>query len=325
VSVIEAILFFGLMATGVVIQYARRRRWFALVVMLAGIAAFPLITAFVPWESMMASAYPPAVRGQVPYTVALVPKNAPDKGTELDFDKKHVQLSVPVEVSGVPTDTLVDIEAARFYIDLPNGGQWDSKWQGGAQPITDEKKVVALSLLMDRDVYEQVKSSPVSVHMTIAVQELKDADPKRVVVQPTFQMPQVGLCWVQQEYGIECRSTRLGPKHLLMTMVQAENTCEQDGADANARPVRRMLSGVAPINPLSPLALAPFYFAMWNYEQRQNAGQVCPGTPVTVSTPHFSRRFRYDMELGRLTLPNYEFRYGAGSGSIGISVAVPVR
>ena len=104
---------------------------------------------------------------------------------------RHVQINLPVQISGVADGSMLMPDNVRVSIDAPNGIHWTSSWQAIYNyhylPGPQESSI---TFMMDRSVFEQVKSAPVQLHLTLALTKAQAGEATRMPLPATdFSVP----------------------------------------------------------------------------------------------------------------------------------------
>jgi len=313
-------LFIATTVTIILLQYSRRRtaaaRW-----LIAGLfAALALIMVLTPYRSLIARAYPLS-QGDVPVEVKLLPAQT-NRGSYYD-QGGEVSIQLPLSISQLPKDTFVDLDGMIATLTNANGVRWDSGWTVQARNFFADSQSAEISFQVDRRIFDQLKSAPVSAHLLLAFSTYHDTNQRQFVVpQGEFQMPDVGLCSASGPayfHSIRCRTPLRRPRFLLITSDMASSTCPWDKQDSPAPPgllahdsVRYGDSDPAEMG-ISPLHEVDIYLSDWNTlgTRFSNPG-ICPGTPLTLSNPEFVGRSRVELQINNLSLTDYK----RGSGKI---------
>lgn len=320
-------------AAVVVVQYALRKVRLAWVlvalvaVLLSGLALFD------PDRALIERAYP----AQASTGTAFVQYSYAAKGRVLPTtseanDKGVLDISVPVQVTGVAEGYAAIPVALKTTIEGPDGARWESVWQA----IYNERdlpgtQISMVSFQIRRAEYDKFKSTPVTLRVAFAIDEAKAAAVKRIPIpEGEFSVPGFGICTPQKTLymspqeivGIACRSALRQPQLTYVTVSWTEDDCSV------AEPEREEVIGAGWTG---SFATDPAEFGITSVWQtplglsnRHNGPrdgqlmrphQICPGSPVT-----FTAYDRIGKTQVGLTVPNFHLPEIARFGVYGIAV-----
>lgn len=305
------VLVFGC-AAAVVVQYARRHlrtAWLS----LAGIAAaFILLALIDPDQSLMSRSYA-ADSDARPVQLTYAADGLRQPMTNETTDKRVLEIAIPLHASEVRDNTAVIPVALKAILDGPNGAHWESPWQGaryeyflpGASDTTTRFRI-------RRSVYEQFKSSPVSVRLVFALDKAVLVNYATIPVSRTpFSVPGAGICAPQINWfenppeitGIDCRTAVRHPDLTYVTAHWSLDKCDADSKSSAS------LIGTAWVGSLDTDPAEFGITSVWDtqvplsnywlgYPPRSR--RLCPGTPLT-----FARFARAGQTQVTLSIPNF--------------------
>jgi hypothetical protein len=312
---------FGVACLAIIVwQFSQRRAWIARVA-IVGISVVVTVFSLIPQSaSEVLHAYPPMSAGeQLPFRLAPV---TPDTKLPVDpsaIQAKTVDIALPYHVSGVAPGSFVTLAGAHIAIRAKNGANWTSSWAndyGELWPVETETYVAAS---VDRRFFDQSRFVPADITVTLAYTEYHESHTRQIVAEPgIFPVQGVGLCWTSgsemvwwsQQY-LECRSPINSP----MVSAQydtANSTCGIGPGKTPAPPMTRYAAllneSVLPASP--PLTAVVFYGIRFSGPERPSDEKIqirgiCPGTPVTISTPIVTRMRRTEIKLDGVALSDY--------------------
>ncbi len=195
------VIFGMLVAVGIAVvlwQYARRRTGGSRPLILIAAAATVLITYVTPHETLIGRTYPRLSSQQKPpVLLAFDPSAKPSQqGRFVDKDKVWVQL--PMTFVGVASDSEVDIEGMTVTIQAPGGHSWTSRWQTSPGRLMPARQHFEETFTIDKKFFDQVKSTPVSVRITVALNVIHIEGAARIVVSAgEFSLPGNGRCFLE--------------------------------------------------------------------------------------------------------------------------------
>jgi hypothetical protein len=308
---LQAIVLVCLTALGIFIQYSRRRRLHAILAVVGAVVLMPLIMVATPYRALILSAFPLVNPEQSRIEFTFVPGvNSPESGPETNDESKVRTVIIPIDVSEVPDGTILDLSGVMLSIEDSGGTLWQSPWQTSFQTVFAPKQRLLLSVDVDRGLYERVKALPTHVRIALAFKQLQDRHPRRFVIDRTFDLPDVGFCWIDRDgVSVHCRSTSNSPESLLMSSSELESTCPEARTRKASAEVhlRRILNSNSSSDPLSPLNLRSFCL-MELARDGSARDHACAGTPATISAPELVGRYRLELDLGQLRLSDYRAR-----------------
>lgn len=308
-------IFFAVTIAVILIQYARRKAWTSRILVFAGAVALLIVIAAVPYGAALNSDFPLLAPGETtPVQLQLQPKTTPSSETnQLPRVLRKMPLLLPLQVSGVAQGSVVVEEGQLVTIQAPDGRRWTSHWQASEYPFWpgDARSIVRTEV--DRKFFEQEQSASVNVHITFALTSYRETNSRLVVSQSgEFPIPGAGVCWLEsagQENVnfLRCRSPLKSPP-FMARMDSSASTCpEPTGAAPLSGIIGYAWGGAGSWSPadlgISPIAQSRFMFQRW--ADQDGAGEICPGTPFTVSTPEKGKSVRMEAELDGIRLADY--------------------
>jgi len=307
-------------------QYARRRTWHSRTLLLAAGAAMVLADVITPYRTLIERQYPLADSAHpAPVQLSVLPpppsvKKAPSPQRLLE---STVLISIPVHVSAVAKHSVVLANGILVSMDGPGNLKWDSGWNPSGVEFWPEESSSALQFSVKRHLYESIKSSPLHVHLSLALSEFKESSPRELSLpEGEFVVPGVGYCHIVSGYfpALSCRSALHEPGLIASGVVTNASCSEQDKvASAPSRNLAHQLlrsgrggfvnPGVSPIKSFS-IYLQTFDHTRESPEERLRM-HFCPGTPVRFATPITSGYTRLDLQTDQITLEDYEVNFNS--------------
>jgi len=311
-------------------QYARRRTWHSRSLLLAAGAAMVLADVVTPYRTLIERQYPLADSAHpAPVQLSVLPpppppvKKAPSSQGPLG---NTVLISIPVHVSAVAKHSVALANGMLVSMEGPGNFKWDSGWNPSGMEFWPEESSSALQFSMKRHLYESIKSSPLHLHLSLALSEFKESSLRELSLpEGEFAVQGVGYCHVGRGYfpALNCRSALHEPGLIASGVVTNASCSEQDTvSSAPSRNVAHQLlrsghggfvnPGVSPIKTFS-IYLQTFDDTHESPEERVRM-HFCPGAPVRFATPIRSGYTRLDLQTDQITLENYEVHsYGYGA------------
>jgi hypothetical protein len=306
--VLPVLLIVGCVAA-IVLQYAMRRVWVARSILLA----LPvLMLASVSWygrASLVDRAYPTAgASGAFSGSLAATAEHPVD--TRVWNGQDHIM--VPVRFSGIGQGNAVFIDDIKFTLRAADGSEWSSSWQGSGQRILADGDTSTTELNISPELYKRFESAPVTLHVTFAVNRYQ-VDSVTQVPYPAADaaIPGVGFC-TPQLHGmpnLHCRAAIDAPRLTYMTVLWSKSGCS-DAAHL-FEPTAKGNAWILPtgFDPRLALVWTGNYwmgFQETDEERKEHLHyQICPGSPLTLTTFRSLGLGQTDMTLTNFVLPNY--------------------
>ena len=121
------------------LQYAARRVWVSRLLLIALPILLVLSGMAVSESNVMRRDYPRASAGQeAPVRLTLL-RDTPHPATAYLIRAKQVQVSIPLQVSGVAEGYALIDGAVKVTVDAANGAHWTSPWQARQQPALSSR------------------------------------------------------------------------------------------------------------------------------------------------------------------------------------------
>ena len=303
----------------VVLQYAFRRVWVSRLV-LAALPILLVLTGMTLSESdEVRRDYPRASAGQeAPVQLALL-RDGPHPATAYLDRSKQVQVSIPLQVSGVAEGYALVSGPMKVSVNAAHGSYWNSAWQAQNNqyylPGTSESWI---NFQMSRAFFDQVRTAPVTLHFTVALTRVQAGNVRSIPLpMQDFSVPDFGICSPQADVfrsrflGVACRFALHPPKLTYITARWMDDPCSapQPGLETGVQ-------GDAWIGSLerSPadFAIVPIWspsIALSNgakMEGKPESRYLCPGTPVTFTEYNQVGRTQYDFTIQDFRFPSYQ-------------------
>jgi len=295
------------------LQYSRRKTAQSRLTFVGLGAVIALIVVATPYRTLIARAYPLA-SGELPMQLALKPRQAPAPDQALQMGKL-VPIVLPLSLSGLPQDSILEPEGRILTLTNAQGGNWDSGWlPGGGELIFPDQKTLNVGFYIPQKEFDRMSSSPVRVQLVLAFTSFHDQQQRPwVVPNGEFSLPDVGFCSATLRYtgSLNCRVPLHAPTFLLVTSDVSASTCplgkNQTGLEPGeiARGTLRN-GGDEPADPgISPVRTASISVGFSDSSRTGINPGLCPGTPVTLSNPEETSHGRIELHFDNLSLPNY--------------------
>ncbi len=317
----------------VVLQYAARRVWVSRLLLIA----LPLLLVFSGMavsseSSVVARDYPRASAGQeAPVQLALL-RDTPHPATAYLIRAKLVQVSIPLQVSGVAEGYALISGPSKVTVDAANGSHWSSSWQGSSGTYLPGTSESWISVRMSRAFFDQVRSTPVTLHFTVALTQVR-AGSARSISLPTqdFSVPDFGICSPQadlfhhQFFGIACRFALHQPNLTYISARWPDSPCSASQQDPNTGVQGDAWIGSLETGP-ADFAIVPIWSPSIGLSNgikvegdKSESRHLCPGTPVTFTQYNLVGRMQYDFNIPDFRFPSYQPDTGLFNGATGFT------
>jgi len=333
VSMPLAIFFCG---TVVVLQYAARRVWLSRLLLFALPVLLVLSGMAVSESTVTGRDYPRGSSGQeAPVQLTLL-RDTAHPATAYLIRPKQVQVSIPLQVSGVAEGYALISGPVKLTVDAANGSHWTSPWQASNnQQYLPDTSESWMTLQVSRAFFDQVRSTPVTLHFTVALTRVQAGNVTSIPL-PTqdFSVPDFGNCSPQadffhsQFFGIACRFALHQPRLTYISAHWADSPCSASQPDLNTGVqgdawIGSLENGPAEFG-IAPIRSQSIVLSNGTKVEgsKSESRHLCPGTPVTFTQYNFVGRTQYDFTIPDFRLPTYPPNTGSipGSTSIGITV-----
>lgn len=290
---ISELLFIATCILVIVLQYARRRtstaRW--LIVALGGVLLIILVAT--PYRAIVAHEYPPIASGKkAPFEFTLLPGKS---SAAIPVTEKDVQIRIPVSISGLGPDSIVNANAVLFELNAPGTASWNSGWSSPARVFYPEQRRTTLDFTLKKHLFDRMRDASITLHVSLAYTLYRDQNQREFVIpNGKFELAGVGLCSGGWGYlaGLNCMAPMRRPESFLISTDLSANTCPLGNNEARpapgvmARAWERNGSDPAEFD-VDPVQTFRIYASPSNSggDQYRYANGLCPGTPVILSNP----------------------------------------
>lgn len=329
-SSMVSMFLFGAACLAIILwQFSQRRAWIARVAIVI-LAVVVTVFSLIPQPaSEVLHAYPPmSSEEQLPFVLALV---SPDTKLPVDpsaIQPKTVDLVLPFHVSGVAPGSFVTLNGAHFAIRTKDGSSWTSHWSNNYAELWPVETNAYFGASLDRHFFEESKFVPADITVTLAYTEYHEKNTRQIVAEPgIFPVKGLGLCWTSSsdmawwsQQFLECRLPIDSPT-VTAQYNTANSTCEIRPGKMPPPPMTRYAALLdendMPSSP--PLTAVTFYGIRFSApdlqpDEKIQIPGICPGTPVTISTPVIARMRRTDIKLDGVALSDYVRRTNSSNG-----------
>ena len=234
---------------------------------------------------------------------------------------KEIDVNIPLKVSGVSEGHAVTPNAVMVSIDAPNGSHWTSPWQAiYAENYLPGPQDSHVSVNINRAFYNQVRSMPVTLHLTFALTQTRAGKVTRIAMPPhEFSVPDFGICapetsWDRSGFtGLSCVAALRQPRLTYVSVLWSNDPPSGSIPDPNTSVEGAGWAGNLDRDP------AEFGItSVWNIDlslsnnmkqgSRDNPWQpryLWPGTPLTFTQYNLVSRTQLDLAISGFHLPDY--------------------
>ncbi len=306
----------------IAVQYASRRLWLSRLLLIGLFLAFGAETLAPSDGGAVDRAYAAKAGSQEsPVRITLF-QDATHQVTGIPADRdKHVQINLPVQISGVADGSMMMPNDVRVSIDAPNGIHWTSPWQAIYNyhylPGPQESNV---AFDIDRSVYEKVKSTPVQLQLTLALTQTQAGEATQIPLLATdFSVPGFGLCsperWPDATLnitGISCRSAFRQPHLTYVETLWSNLPCSGAKTEPNTgvhgaawagdfdnAPAQFSIASVWSVL----VSLSNSFQYTGERDRPEKPRYLCPGTPITFTRYSPVKRLQTEVVIPNFQMP----------------------
>jgi len=235
-----------------ILQYRSRRTWVSRTIFVAAVLLLLCSGRFLPWDITFAL-QSRLVKSRIDtssITAVFSPGSGPPP-TVSPARQDAVRVSLPVRLYGVPAGTTAAVDAMWADLTLPNGNPLKTLLSFGETP----PDTVWHDALVERSVFERLKSTPVQLHLTIHLTVLGNPHTEDVPLGGgPRRVPGVGLCEFDprgpDRAALSCRAPFRQPAYVLAQFDKYDKDVptEQQRVDYSPYPAE---FGISPISEYS--------------------------------------------------------------------------
>ena len=321
-------LFLLFCGTVVVLQYAARRVWVSRLLLIALPILLLVSDMAVSEFTVIDREYPRGSAGQeAPVQLTLL-RDTPHPATAYLIRAKQVQVSIPLQASGVADGYAIISGPMKVTADAANGSHWSSRWQArNIQQYLPGTSESWINFQMSRAFFDQARSTPVTLHFTVALTRVQAGQVSSIPLPAQdFSVPDFGICSPQPDFlhsqlvGIACRFALHQPRLTYISARWADGACSASQPGLNTGIQGDAWSGSLEKSP-ADLAIAPIWtppIMLSNGTKgegnKSEPRHLCPGTPVTFTQYNFVGQTQYDFTIPDFRLPGYQPDMGSFTG-----------
>jgi hypothetical protein len=302
----------------VIRQYATRMTSKSWATLIAGALAIPFIVVASPYGVFIAHAYPKATAGQQMPVAFTFDPTKPDSDKEFWYKtKKKVGIRLRLLVIGVNRDAFAIVDGTSITIRAPGRPIWKSGWLSGGPNLSWNTPNASTDIAIDEKFFDSVQSTPVQIHMSLAISTFRSIDSQKVTVASgAFSFPGGGRCSLNpvSSSGLWCLFPFARP--FVTVRATAGNTgCPSQKGD-NAIPVGTVYQELiwnrdedAAEPGIGSVIVERIAFSDWDAETNRNRElTLCPGALLTVTKMEESEHFQSELEIDDFRLSDYKLK-----------------
>lgn len=300
-------LFFFVCLLVIVLQYATRHIWRSRWILLG--LPFLVAACSVAWPipTVVRHLYPPlAASEQPPAQLAFDPDPERQSSVNPSHQRSRVDLYIPLTVSGISSDGLVNNQAIQVSVEAPNGLRWNSKWRRFSNYYRPDTSRSMVDIPIDEKFLDQVKAAPVTVTFNFALIQLRaGATVTNQLGDEDFSIDS-GVCSFLNPPGvfIECRFSMGDPGLAYVTTRWNNGPCSRDPLSSPSGTLKSVWVGAIDPPP-AELGLDPVKVKELAFQGFSRSETMCPGTPITVTPYTVVRRVQTILTIPNLDLTKY--------------------
>jgi hypothetical protein len=235
-----------------ILQYRARRTWVSRTIFVAAVLLLLCSGRFLPWDITFAL-QSRLVKSRIDTSsiTAVFSRGSGPPPTVSPARQDAVRVSLPVRLYGVPAGTTAAVDAMWADLTLPNGNPLKTLLSFGETP----PDTVWHDALVERSVFERLKSTPVQLHLTIHLTVLGNPHTEDVPLGGgPRRVPGVGLCEFDprgpDRAALSCRAPFRQPAYVLAQFDKYDKDVptEQQRVDYSPYPAE---FGISPISEYS--------------------------------------------------------------------------
>jgi hypothetical protein len=296
-------------AAAIVLQYAMRRVWIARAILLAVPVLMAISVIWYSRASLVDLAYSQNAVGASEWmSLSFAPTQSHPASVAYWEGEDHIYL--PVHYAGVADGTAIVRDDMKFTITAADGRRWSSPWQAESEYIVPDLDGGTVQLKIRPEVYSRFKSGPVTLQVTFAVSRYQ-ADSVTEIPYPAADaaVPGVGFC-TPQSYGLpnlHCRAAIDVPRLTYISAMWSKSGCSNPAHLFEPTAKGRAWTGPAGFDTRLSVVVAQNFWMDYrptDEEQRQHLPwQICPGSPLTLTTYRSLGSGQVDLTIPNFVLP----------------------
>ena len=316
------------------LQYACRRALRSLAILLCAGAIIVLIDVGTPYRTLLERQFPllDSVHPASIQLAVLAPPPRVSNSPAPPWSRLPdiTGIKIPLRVSGIAQNSVVAEQAMLVSVQGPSNFEWHTNWTPQWLELWPDSTSSAVQFTLKRSVYDQIKSSPVRLRLTLALSQYTESSSRQIVLpQGPFPVFGDGYCW-QPGSGyfptLTCHTPVYRPGFIASAVVNA--SCSEENLDSATQagqsahqffPNGGSAGGLDPVQTFS-IALQP-PAETW----QPPLPHLCPGTTLHLATPVPAGQWRITVEADQIKLEDSALDARSGPAAYGISSLSPLH
>jgi len=311
VGYLSELLIWGGLAGAVAWQFARRRRWITIGVLIVLISFVAAINTAFTSNKVAERRYTPVDRSAAPLDVSVKPIEP--SNVNKDFSREtspEVQLTMPVTVAGVPAGSVIQLNAVNIHAESPDKSTWSRGWLYESLDFWPEDQEKTLTYSIDRKEYQKIRSTLIQLQVDLAISEYQVVDARTLpIVSQRFSDQALGSCRLSSldNSRLHCLYPVRIPEYVIRFDPQRsgciDNDSEEQGQADTVSYAWKSPDGMdfpdpelSPISDFDPWFQPVSLTSSRNETSKRRAVRLCPGTFLTLSRPVLRRQLRIRLD-----------------------------
>ncbi len=306
---VEGTLLVAVPLAALLLQYAYRRTALARALLIATPAVAFLLILATPAATLIGHEYATAL--PLHGTFDPNPGYQVTEPGEPAIARGKVLLQLPVVIGGLPMRSALQSQHVIVTLDGVAGAagpavHYNSGWSETVSSLNPGPRPSRLLLTLPADVYNRVKDTPVTLHVTLGVEQLEAGTPYTITATAApFPIPASGACRVDAETGsLDCAFPFSNSKPIGITGAAVTGTC------SNPSPSTPASSGLAasiPTPEFDPVSSQQARFGVLT----DGSANLCPGAKLDFAVARTTAKGSVTIDIPAITLSSYAMRITA--------------
>jgi hypothetical protein len=305
------------MAAILCLQYRRHKTLVSRMLFFGFAAAAPLIVALFHTPAMLSAAFPVLDEG---VKIKLAPRSAIATSISNEYigTPDTSSITLPITISGVPSDRMLDFEASRVTLTDANGKKLTTKWLVDRMRVLEGQSNNAIHYELSPKTFEMLKGQLLHMTVELAVKEYR-LGPDSVVntAGDRVVIPGYAECGWAQTYNyinhdhiynyLDCQHAGRLPDLELLTIHSDEFKCRNND-DKEELPNGDVAYSFNYGNNLltdsmfmNPVRAVGFDFSAWG-PQYNRSTMLCRGFLLHARKGRLARQYRMTVDLGTVRI-----------------------
>jgi len=293
-------------------QYAQRRIIQSAGVLLCAGVLIVLMDVATPYGTLLEKQFPLSNSAHpAPLALAVLPPPPRVSNPSGPFPQPLADtavLKIPLRVSGIAQNSVIATKAMLVFVQGPAGFQWRSHWIPQWLFLWPDSTWSAVQFNLKRSLYDQIKSSPVRLQISIALTKHIESSPREIVLpEGSFPVFGDGYCWPGSSYfpSLTCRTAVHQPGFIASALVTGGSCSEDPKPSATPSELGHQFSPTGGHGFLNPVQTFVINVQPPNVTWQPPLPHLCPGTTLHLATPVAAGQSRLIIEADQIKLEDY--------------------